>query len=103
MIRLYKCGQTSNDDICVTSSSPEQPETLASFICGEHNDPKECAFDVDATFKFKQPIAAKEMKFSQKFEFALTKNYTGYGYRNFAKIDVIFNLLFLSTFFDDKF
>ena len=97
-IELYKCGQTSNNDIHVTPSSTERLETLVVFVCGRRSDQKEYSFAVDTILKFKQPIAAKEIQFSQKFEFTSTKNYLAWGYRSFAKIDVILLYHFLSNF-----
>ena len=91
-IRLYKYCQTSKEFIQVTSSPSDQPETLATFVCGKRSDRKEFAFDVDATFKFKQPTTAQENRLSHKFCFNSTKQYESWGYRNFAKTDVILTL-----------
>ena len=99
MIRLYKCGQTSNDDICVTSSSTEQPETLGAFLCGKRSDRKECSFDVNAIFKFKRPSTAMELRFSHKFNFNSTEHYyDSWGSRKSARINVILLYHFLSIF-----
>ena len=100
-IELYKFYQESNEYIRVTPSSADQPETLAAFVCGERSDQKECAFDVDATFKFKQP--AREDRESHKFCFNLTKHYDSWGYRKLARIDVILDLLFVVIFFTVNF
>ena len=91
-IQLYKYCQTSKEFIQVTSSPSDQPETLATFVCGKRSDRKEFAFDVDATFKFKQPTTAQENRLSHKFCFNSTKQYESWGYRNFAKTDVILTL-----------
>ena len=88
-IRLYKYCQTSKEDIRVTSSSSDQPETLGAFVCGKRSDRKECSFDVEESFKFKRPTTAQENRESHKFCFNSTKQYESWGYRNFAKIDVI--------------
>ena len=93
-IRLYKYCQTDKKHIHVTPSSPDQPETLAAFVCGRRSDRKECSFDVDATFKFKQPTTAQENRFSHKFVFDSTnQHYDSWGSYGLAGIDVIFVIL----------
>ena len=96
-INLYKYCQTNKGNIRVTPSSPDQPETLAAFVCGRRGGQKECSFDVDAIFKFKQP--AREDRESHKFCFNSTKHYDSWGYRKLARIDVILDLLFVVIFF----
>ena len=91
-IELYKYCQTSKEHIHVTSSSPDQPETLGAFVCGRRSDRKECSFDVEATFKFKQSSINPEDldSNSDKFCFNSTTHYDAWGYFDFATIDVIF-------------
>ena len=100
-VQLFKYCLTSKEYIRITSSSTEQPETLGVFVCGRRSDRKECSFDVNAIFKFKRPSTAREMQFSQshKFCFNSTKHYAAWGYRNFAKIDVILALSFFYQIF----
>ena len=68
-IELYKYCQTSGEDVRVTPSSSDQPETLGVFVYGERSDRKECSFDVDATFKFKQPVTAQEYRYLRTRKF----------------------------------
>ena len=101
-IQLYKYCQTYKKFIHVTPSSPDQPETLAAFVCGRRSDRKECSFDVDATFKFKRPTTAQENRLSHKFCFNSTKQYDSWGSYGLAGIDVIFVIHTISPF-DHKF
>ena len=94
-IRLYKYCQTSKQNIHVTSSSSEQPETLGAFLCGKRSDQKKCSFVVEATFKLRKIPRAMEWRYSQKFCFTSTKSCDIWGYRDFTKIDVILLYLFL--------
>ena len=98
-VQLYKYDQTSNEYICVTPSSSDQPETLAAFLCGRRSDRKECSFNVDEIFKFKQPSTAREYRLLRKFSFDSTKDYFDWGYRNFARIDVIFAFFYFFFIF----
>ena len=95
-IRLYKYCQTDKKYIHVTPSSLDRPETLAAFVCGGRKEcfvcggRKECSFDVEATFKFKQPVTAQENRFSHKFVFDSTNHhYDSWGFYSLAGIDVI--------------
>ena len=91
-IRLYKYYQTDKKYIHVTSSSLDQPETLAAFVFGRRRDRKECSFNVDATSKFIQPDTAQEDMESHKFVFSSTKQCIGWGRPEFARIDVFLTL-----------
>ena len=88
-IEWYKYCQTGKKYIHVTSSSPDQPETLGVFLYGIRSDQKECSFVVEATFRLKQKSTAREWRYSHKFCFTSTKNCDSLGYRNFERIDVI--------------
>ena len=90
------------DYIPVTSSSPDEPETLGAFLWGVRSDRKECSFDVDATLKFKRPSTASEFRDSNsdKYCFNSTNRYrcVAWGYPNLARINVILLCNFLSPF-----
>ena len=88
-IPLYKYCQTSKEYIHVTSSSPDQPETLGVFVHGIRSDQNECSFNVEATFKLRGISTAKQERYSHKFCFTSTKNLDTWSYRNFKRIDVI--------------
>ena len=90
-ILLCKYCQTNKVYIPVTPSSIDPPETLGAFVCGMRRDRKECSFDVDATFKFKQPATASEYQLSHKFSFNSTKYYETFG---FPQIDVNYFVFF---------
>ena len=91
-INLRKYCQTKEYYISVTSSSSDQPETLAAFVFGRRRDRKECSFNVDATSKFIQPDTAQEDMESHKFVFSSTKQCIGWGRPEFARIDVFLTL-----------
>ena len=98
-IQLYKYCQTSKGYIRVTSSSADQPETLAVFLCGSRGDRNECSFDVETTFKFKRPAKARKVRFSKKICFNSKNGYCACACgHQFARIDVIFAFSFLTYF-----
>ena len=88
-IEWYKYCQTGKEYIPVTSSSPDQPDTLGVFVHGIRSDQKECSFNVEATFKLRGISTAKQERYSHKFCFTSTKNLDTWGYRNFKRIEVI--------------
>ena len=79
-IEWYKYCQTGKKYIHVTSSSPDQPETLGVFLYGIRSDQKECSFNVEATFKLRGISIAIEYLYSQKFYFTSTKTFDIWGY-----------------------
>ena len=92
-IEWFKYSQTSKQNIYVTPSSSDQPETLGAFVYGRRSDQKECSFNVGAIFKFKQPLRAENFgHFSHKFIFNSTNDYDARGSRAVARIDVFLTL-----------
>ena len=93
-VQLFKYCQAGKEFILVTPSSSDQPETLSVCLCGRRSDRKECSFNVDALFKFKQPVTAQQKRYLHKFGFDSTTHYFNWGYRKFAQINVIFALFY---------
>ena len=95
-IDLRKYCQTSDKHIIITPGSSDQPETLGAFIHGSRRHfEKDCSFDVNVQFKFKQIPTAKGSKFTHKFRLNSSNKYAhGYGTQRLAKIEVAFIFAF---------
>ena len=95
-IDLRKYCKTSGEHISITPDLSDEPETLGAFIHGErHHVKKDCSFDVEVQFKFKQIPTAKGSKFTHKFRLNSSNKYAhGYGTQRLAKIEVAFIFAF---------
>ena len=78
---------------------PDQPEflALAAYIAGRGEEGIDCAFDVEAKFKFKQPHPMDDKnELTKKFCFNSSNGYedAGWGIGNLAEINVVFTFFF---------
>ena len=96
-IDLRKYCQTSGKYNIITPDSSDQPETLGAHIHGEQRRgvKKDCSFDVEVQFKFKQVLTAKSHNLKHKFCLNSSNEYKcNYGTPKLAKIKVAFTFAF---------
>ena len=93
VVVMTKYCQTSAEYIWINVDTSDQPEALAVDIKGKREKESiDCAFDVVAKFKFKQPHPMdNKNEFTKKFCFNSSNGYEyAWGFCELAKINVVF-------------